>query len=80
MIKYRVHNEKYERFLIKLEKFTNMIKTNDSNILEYKVFQSPNKYSFVHYISYTNTEGEENHLNERYVKRFNKKIMEYSRI
>lgn len=76
MIKYRIHTEKYDHFLPKLEKFTSKVMSDEPDILEYNIFQAPDKYSFVHYISYANGEAEQKHLKGRYVKRFNKKILE----
>jgi quinol monooxygenase YgiN len=75
MMKYRIHEDKYDYFLSKLERFTTRIQNHEPDILEYSVFQAPDKFSFVHYISYADAETEVNHLAARYVKQFNKIIL-----
>ena len=79
MIKYQIHKKKYDYFLGKLQDFTSTIQSREPDILEYNVFQAPDKYSFVHYIAYADEEIEKKHIASRYVKQFNKKILDCSK-
>jgi len=69
IVQYKVKGDKLEIVLPAIKEFLFAVKQNEKET-NYQAFQHNDKFSFTHFMSFSNEESEKKHVNSQHTKKF----------